>query len=270
MSVHVAAKIMQDVALLRHQPTEKRVRVLEGGTVVADTRGATLIWEPRRVVASYAVPESDIRVDIRETESAVAAENPVVLGDGPPVLDPSTGFGFHTSPGTAVQVGNGLGYRLDDADLAHLIVLDFDSFDWLEEEEPIFGHPRDPFSRIDLRQSARNLRIELEGRLLAETTRPLLLFESLIPARYYIPRDDVRVELTRSATDTVCAYKGHATHWHVSGLGNAGADIAWSYENPPPELTQVAGLVCFYQERVDMTVDGVLLQRPTTPWSPRD
>lgn len=273
MSIPRIVQVMRDLGEVRYHPVEKRVRVRSGETVIADTFTPFLIWEPRRIVPSYAIPAADIRSEIHPVaagDATEAQERPVQLGDGPPLLDPSTEFGFHTSEGTRVEIEGGAGYRLADPDLAHLVVLDFDAFDWFEEDEPIFGHPRDPFSRIDLRSSSRHVRIERDGVLLAESTRPLMLFETMIPARFYLPRADVAAELRESDTKTVCAYKGHATHWHVDALGPAGRDIAWSYETTPPELHQIARLVCFYQERVDVIVDGVQRERPRTPWSEGD
>lgn len=271
MAIDRTAGFFDHLDELRYQSTEKRVRVLVGGTTVADTRSALLIWEPRRVVASYAIPTVDISGEIVTIEATAAHERPVQLGAGPPMLDPSTPFAFHTAAGTPVEVvsgaARGVGYRLADPDLDGYVVLDFDAFDWLEEDEAIFGHPRDPFSRIDMRSSSRRISIELGGVVLAESSRPVLLFETMIPARYYLPADDVQVALTRSDTRTVCAYKGHATHWSVDVAGEDGTDIAWSYEKPPLELSQVSGLVCFYQERVDVTLDGFAQLRPVTPWS---
>jgi uncharacterized protein (DUF427 family) len=257
---------------LRYHPVQKRVRVLLGGDTVVDTVGAALVWEPRRVVPSYAVPIADVSGEIVEAASFLVEERPISLAEGgPPVLDPSTGFGFHTTPGAELMLRSGevsgAAFKPDDPALASMVILDFDAFEWIEEDEPIFGHPRDPFSRIDLRQSSRHIEIEVAGTVVADSNRPLALFEFVLPSRYYLPKADVLVPLEPSTTATVCAYKGRATHWSAPELGDAGRDIAWSYESPPPELVQITGLVCFYQERVDMIIDGVRLERPITPWS---
>ena len=257
---------------LRYQPVQKRVRALLGGDTVVDTVGAALVWEPRRVVPSYAVPIADVSGELVEAASFLADEHPVSLADGgPPALDPSTGFGFHTTAGSELMVRSGeftgAAFKPDDPQLGSMVILDFDAFEWLEEDEPIFGHPRDPFSRIDLRQSSRHIEVEVAGTVVADSHHPLLLFEFVLPVRYYLPKADVLVPLEPSPTSTVCAYKGHATHWSAVELGEAGRDIAWSYESPPPELVQITGLVCFYQERVDMVIDGARLERPITPWS---
>ena len=133
-------------------------------------------------------------------------------------------------------------------------MLDFAAFDtWLEEDEVIRGHPRDPYHRVDVRRSSRHVRIELDGRVLADTTRPTLVFETGLPTRYYLPREDVQVELKPSETTTICAYKGGASYWSVPG----GDDLVWGYEQPLPDAAGLAGLVAFYDEKVQVTVDGV-------------
>jgi uncharacterized protein (DUF427 family) len=267
MVLRMDAYLQTALTELRYQPSPKRVRVRLGGELVADTTRPVLIWEPRRVVPSYAIPVEDFTVAPTPADLEAAPARPVTLAaGGPPVLDPSTGFGHHTCPGVpgTVTIGPLWGATFRPKDLDDLVVLDFDDFEWFEEEEPIFGHPRDPFSHIDVRSSTREVRIEHEGSVIAESRRPLVLFETQLPVRYYLPREDVRIALLPSATATTCAYKGHATHW--SNPSN-GADLGWSYEQPPPELSRIAGLVAFYQEKLDFIVDGERLARPATPWS---
>jgi uncharacterized protein (DUF427 family) len=147
--------------------------------------------------------------------------------------------------------------------------LDFGAFDaWYEEDELNVAHPRDPFHRIDVLPSSRRVRVELDGQVLAESSRPTLLFETMLPARYYLPREDIRAELTPSATRTYCAYKGEASYWSAAAGGRAVPDIAWTYQQPRHDAAQVRGLIAFFNERLDITVDGKRLDRPRTPWSP--
>lgn len=193
-----------------------------------------------------------------------------------PVLDPSIPFAVHTAKGEVVdihlgpEVRAGAGLRLADPDLDGYVVLDFDAFDsWWEEDEPNVGHPRDPFHRIDVLPSSRRVRLELEGEVLTESDRPLLLFETMLPTRFYLRREDVRVELIPSATRTTCAYKGHASYLSPLVDGREVADLAWTYQQPLPEAAVVAGLVAFFDERVDLVLDGVRRERPVTPWSGR-
>ena len=252
------------------EPVAKRVRAMLDGAEVVDTRRSVLIWEPRRVVPAYAVPEEDIAGEV------VRDTRPAPTDDGIPALHPGIPFAVHTAPGEPVLVrapggaSAAEGFRLGDPDLAGLVVLDFDGFDaWMEEDEPIVSHPRDPFHRVDMIRSSRHVRVELGGEVLAETRRPVLLFETGLPMRSYIPRDDVDMEiLVPTGTRTRCAYKGEARYWSVEGAGEAGEDLAWSYEAPLREAAQVAGLVAFFDERTDVTVDGERMDRPNTPWSP--
>ena len=148
------------------------------------------------------------------------------------------------------------------------MILDFDAFDWMEEDEPIIGHARDPFHRIDVRRTGRQIRIEHNGVVLAESDGARALFEGTFPLiRYYLPAQDVRVELTPGTIHTTCAYKGHATHNSAVVGGTELKDIAWSYPEPLPDAAEVAGMVAFYQERLDVFIDGEKVERVRTPWS---
>jgi uncharacterized protein (DUF427 family) len=95
----------------------------------------------------------------------------------------------------------------------------------------------------------------------------LLLFETTLPVRYYLPPADIHQEMVPSQTRTVCPYKGVATWWSTRIGNQLVEDIAWSYPSPIPENPRIAGLICFRNERVDLTVDGEQLERPVTPWS---
>ena len=216
------------------EPVAKRVRALLDGATVVDSRRAVLVWEPRRIVPSYAVPEADILGEV------IRDPRPALPDDGFPTLHPGIPFAVHTAPGEPVLVrapggpDAAAGFRLADPELDGVVVLDFGGFDaWMEEDEPIVSHPRDPFHRVDTMRSSRHVRVELGGELLAETRRPVLLFETSLPMRSYIPREDVRMELlVPTGTRTRCAYKGEARYWSVEGAGAAGEDLAWSYEAP--------------------------------------
>jgi uncharacterized protein (DUF427 family) len=230
---------------LRHAPTERRVRADD----VVDTTRALLVWEPRRIVPSYAVPEDELRAEV--TPGGELAQ------DAGGVLHPGIPFAAHTAPGEPVLVGGRAGFRL--AELPGYVVLDFSAFDaWYEEDERIFGHPRDPFHRVDVRRSSRPLRIELDGVVLAETTRARMLFETSLPTRFYIPWEDIAVALRPSARRSYCPYKGQASYWS----SDAAEDIAWTYADPLPELTVIKGLVAFWDERVDAILDGESRCRP--------
>jgi uncharacterized protein (DUF427 family) len=276
MALQMSALLMQGMEQLRYEPTAKRIRASIDGETAVDSTRALLIWEPRRVVPSYAVPIDDVLAELVPADGAgEAMARPVLLGDGPPVLDPSSGFDVHTADGERLTLRAaagervGAGFRLADPELAGHVVLDFDAFDhWTEEDEPIIGHPHDPYSRIDVRRSARRVRVEVDGVVLADTNQALALFETQLPTRFYIPRSDVRVDLLPSPTTSVCAYKGQASYWSAEVGGSQVEDVAWSYEQPLDELSVVAGLVCFFNERTDSILDGQRMERPRTPWSP--
>ncbi len=196
-----------------------------------------------------------------------------MLGDRP-VLDPSIPFAVHTAEGQAVDLlagGRtlaGAGFRPADPDLAGYVILDFAAFEaWYEEDELNVAHPRDPFHRIDVLTSSRQVRLELNGQVLAESSRPMLLFETMLPTRYYLPREDIRAALVPSPTRTYCAYKGQASYWSAVLGGDQLTDIGWSYAEPLHDATRVRDLVAFFDERIDVTLDGTRLERPVTPWS---
>jgi hypothetical protein len=160
-----------------------------------DTTRAVLVWEPKRVTPQYAVPAADLQADLADAprDDDAREVRVVISAGGPPVVDPRSSFGFHTVDGQPLTVRTsrgdriGAGYRLTDPDLDGLVVLDFDAFDWLEEEEPLVAHPRDPFHRIDVRRSTRRVRVQLAGVVLAESERPSLLFETMLPERLLPP-----------------------------------------------------------------------------------
>jgi uncharacterized protein (DUF427 family) len=154
----------------------------------------------------------------------------------------------------------------DDAVRHHgeLVHVEFEALDeWFEEDEPQIGHPPDPHHRIDVRRTSRRIRITIGGRMVVDTTEARALFETGLPVRWYVPRSEVAVPLEPSDHRSVCAYKGHAAHFDVAGE----RAVAWTYEDPLHDGLPVKGLVAFYNERVDIEVDGEPQERPRTQWS---
>lgn len=263
---------------LRFEPVTKRVRATLGGETVVDSVRAVLVWEPRRVVPGYAVPEDDISAEIRPS-TAAAPQDDGEIGYALPnvtdllVLDPRVPFGVRSTAGTPVDITSSggqraEGFRPSDPALAGYVILAFGDFDeWFEEDEKVISHPHDPFSRIDVRATSRRLQVVHEGQVIADTTRARMLFETGLPARYYLPIDDVHVPLRQSATRTMCAYKGEATYYSLSTEAGEVDDAAWQYENPLVDATDVSGLVSFFDERFDVVIDGTPRERPKTPWS---
>ena len=169
---------------LLYEPFARRVRADD----VVDSTQAILVWEPRRAVPSYAVPEADIRADVTAA--------PIIDTEVEGVLHPGIPFAVHTAPGEPVTIGGrpGAGFRIAGA-LDGYVVLDFHSFDaWYEEDERVYAHPRDPFHRVDVRRTSRAVVIEVDGEVLASTTSARLLFETNIHTRFYIPKQDVHFE----------------------------------------------------------------------------
>jgi uncharacterized protein (DUF427 family) len=277
MSTRLRDLLMQELPTLRHEPIDKRIRATLGGATVVDTTRALLVWEPRRVVPTYAVPAEDVDADVAPApagessdEMGIGAMGMPYLGERP-VLDPSVPFTVRSTEGEPLVVrrdgSEAQAFRAADPDLAGYLILDFDGFDaWFEEDERNVGHPRDPFHRIDIVHSSRHVRIELGGELLAESREPYVLFEPPLPPRYYLPPEHVRTDLLApSDKRTFCAYKGHASY--LSHRDEP--DVAWLYLAPLREAAEVTDRIAFFDERVDMVVDGVRLERPVTPWSPR-
>jgi uncharacterized protein (DUF427 family) len=272
MSVRLREALMREFGDLRHEPSDKRIRGVLGEQTVIDSQRALLVWEPRRIVPTYAFPQDDINAEL----VAAATEPPDSVADEPRlagrrVLDPSVPFDVRDTEGERLLLRAGgreaAAFRPADADLAGYVIVDFDGFDaWFEEDERNVAHPRDPFHRIDIVHSRRHVRVEHDGVVLAESSEPYVLFEPPLPPRYYLPARDVRVdELTPSATRTFCAYKGEACYLALAD----GEDVAWTYPAPLREAAEVRDRVAFFNERVDIIVDGTLLERPETPWSRR-
>ena len=273
MSTRLRDVLMGELPALRHEPIDKRIRATLGGETVVDSTRALLVWEPRRVVPTYAVPEEDVRAEIApagEAAEAPAMEDVPQLA-GRRVLDPSVPFSVRSTEGEPLVVRAGgreaEAFRAADPDLEGYVIVDFDGFDeWFEEDERNLAHPRDPFHRIDIVHGSRHVVVELDGEVLAESSAPYLLFEPPIPVRYYLPREDVRLDLLQpSDKRTFCAYKGEASYL---SHGDA-ADLAWTYPAPLREAAEITGRIAFFNERADLVVDGQRLERPITPWSPR-
>jgi uncharacterized protein (DUF427 family) len=252
---------------LRHEPTPKRLRATLGGDTVVDSTRGLLVWEPRRISPAFAVPAVDVRAELVPARTEPG-------GEAPDLLHPGIPFEVHSCPGAELTLRAGgatrerAAFRPADPDLAAYVLLDFDAFDaWYEEDERIRAHPRDPFHRIDMRRSSRHVRIEIDGEPIAESTRPTLGFESRLPVRYYLPREDVLVELRPSEKRTVCPYKGEASYYSFEAGGHRRDDLAWSYEETLPDTPQLHGLVAFFDERVDVIVDGERRERAAGVYS---
>ncbi len=242
------------------EPTARWVRVKFGGEVIADSRRALLLRQyggPDRL-PTYYFPQDDVRME---------ALMPSAAGRGQGELAYWT-----VRVGDRVAENAAWTYMAPPPELAALqgyISFAWSAMDgWYEEEEEVFVHARDPHKRVDVLTSSRHVQVVIGGEIVAETRRPHLLFETALPTRYYIPREDVRMELLeRSGLTTRCPYKGLANYWSWT-LGDATErNVVWSYAEPIAECPKIKGLLCFFNERVDLYVDGVLQPRPISPWS---
>lgn len=221
-------------------------------------------WGPlgadRRGRLSFEAPERATYVEDYPRRVRGSRRGETVIDSGRAKLLWETG----AQPQYCFPDGDAAGLGTPAPGLAGWSLVPFDALDaWHEEDVQVFGHVRDPYHRIDVYPTSRLVRVSLSGELLAESRRAQALFEAALPTRWYVPRADVRVELARSEKVTVCAYKGFATHWSVP----AAADVAWSYENPLRDAELVRDLVSFYNERVDVVLDGEPQERPVTSFS---
>jgi uncharacterized protein (DUF427 family) len=235
----------------------KRVRAYLAGHLVADTRHPVLVWEIPYYPAYY-IPAADVVADLVPTGKT---EHSPSRGDAE-ILDV-------TVDGTTAESAAKRYPHSPLESLRDLVRFDWKAMDeWLEEDEPVYVHPRDPYKRVDILASSRHVRVEVDGVTIAESDRPHILFETGLPPRYYLPLSDVRTELLRpSDTKTQCPYKGTASYWSVQTEQALRADLVWTYRMPLPESQKIAGLACFYDEKVDVYLDGELQGRPRTHFS---
>jgi uncharacterized protein (DUF427 family) len=142
---------------------------------------------------------------------------------------------------------------------------------WLEEDEETIGHVRDPYHRVDILGSSRHVKVSLDGVVLAETKRPKALYETSLPVRWYIPPEDVRLDLLQRSDkpQSICAYKGYADYLSVQVNGEVKKDLVWTYAEPRRDAERIRGHLCFYNEFVDIEVDGEPQGRPESPFSKR-
>jgi uncharacterized protein (DUF427 family) len=254
----IGAEASKSRGRVRIEPGAKRVRAYLGGEPVADTTRPALVWEVP-YYPTYYFPLADVETGLLEPDGDVAHS-------------PSRGDGRMFTVRAGGKEAPRAALRYDDspiAELRDLIRLDWHSMDaWFEEDEQVFTHARDPYTRIDILPSSRHVRVEVDGVTIAESTSPRLLFETGLPVRYYLPKTHVRMNLlTPTASETHCPYKGQAEWWSVQAGDRLHDDLAWSYRTPLPESHGIAGLIAFYNEKADIDVDGVRQERPSTKFS---
>jgi uncharacterized protein (DUF427 family) len=244
---------------LRIEEGPKRIRTYLGGELIADTTRVKLVWEVP-YYPTYYFPTADVRMELVETNGETKrspSRGDAVLYDVKGGRGRAAASGAYGYPDSPIE------------ELRGLVAFRWDTMDhWFEEDEEVHFHARDPYTRIDILPSSRHVRIEVDGVTVADTTGARFLFETGLPTRYYIPKTDVRMDLlTPTDTTTHCPYKGTARYWSVTVGDTTHDDLVWSYPTPLPESTRIAGLVCFYDEKVDVYLDGELRERPTTKFA---
>lgn len=250
---------------MRTERSERWVRGFVGDTAVVDSRDPLLFWEPVFPVPAYAFPRADVRIDLLRPSERERPERSFFGPKGPvsALYDVVVGD----------RVLEGAAWVRDDPAISDRIVLSWAPgvLDrWLEEDEEVFAHPRDPYKRVDAMPSSRHVQVAIGGTVVAESHSPVLLFETHLPTRYYFAPDDVRLDLlVRTRNVSACPYKGIARkYWSMPGVPD-GDNVAWSYGTPMPAVRAIKGRIAFYNELVDVTVDGVLQPRPESVFSKR-
>ncbi len=237
------------------EPAPRRVRGVLAGRTVFDTVGALYVFE-QPFYPQYYVPAGDVDREVLIDEG------------GSHQLKRGRAQRYGLRVGDVERKGAAHLYTESHvAGLTGTVRFDWDALDhWYEEDEEIFVHPRNPYVRVDALRSTRHVRIELDGAVLAESSSPVLVFETGLPTRYYVNRTEIdEALLVPSSTVTRCPYKGTTSAYFTARVGGQEhPDIAWSYGYPTRELQPIAGLVAFYNERVDLVVDGRRLVRPTS------
>jgi uncharacterized protein (DUF427 family) len=247
---------------LTFEPTDRWVRAKIGDGFVVDSKRALLLWESGTPVSTYVFPADDVRTDLLRT--------------APP---PTERGRLLASEWWDLELGNRryerLAWGYDDGPLAGYVGLDWFGRKepgvehWYEEEEEVWVHPRDPHKRVDAIPSSRHVEVLIGGRMLADTRSPVILYETWLPDRYYIPAHDVDLnQLEETDLRTRCPYKGIADYRSVKDAPE-GKNIVWSYRDPIPAAHQIKDHIAFYNEVVDISVDGVEQAQPVTHFKAR-
>jgi uncharacterized protein (DUF427 family) len=248
--------------LIWFEDSPRRIRAVFGGETVVDSVHAKLLHEQAHLPVYY-FPQDEVRMDLLQptdhrTKCPWKGEaSHFTLEAGGKVSENAAWTYPQPIEGAPPLTGYIAFYwaRMDE---------------WFEEDEPAVQHARDPYHRIDVFESSRRIRVLLDGEVLAESDSPLALFETGLPTRWYVTAEEVRMDLLEpSDTSTGCAYKGYAGYWSLKGRGEEGSDIAWFYAEPHRDVDRIKGRIAFFNERIDLEVDGELQEQPVTQWSRR-
>jgi len=232
------------------EPSPRRIRVFFNGATIADSRAMRLLHETRHAPVYY-FPFAD--VDMRYLKRTAHSTH-----------CPHKGDASYWTITVGDKVSENAVWAYEDPIAAQPALKGLCAFywnrvdRWMEEDEDILFHPKNPYCRVDVVKSSRHVRITVDGAVIAESIRPMVLFETGLPPRYYLPREDVRMDrLVRTDLRTGCPYKGHASYWSIKAGGQMLDNVVWSYEDPLPESERLRGLLAFWSEKIDaVEVDG--------------
>jgi uncharacterized protein (DUF427 family) len=248
--------------LILFEDSPRRIRGMFAGETVVDSRRVKLLHEYAHLPLYY-FPREDVRFDLLE---------PTDHHTHCPYKGDASYWSIRAGDQVAENAVWGYPEPLDDAPpLSDYVAFYWGKLDaWYEEDEEAIVHARDPYHRVDALPTSRHVVVRVDGEVVAESTRPTVIYETGLPPRWYLPAEDVRTELLEpSEKRTGCAYKGFASYWSLR-VGDAfEEDVVWTYREPRRGMEPITDLLAFFNERVDLEVDGVLLSRPETQWSPR-
>jgi uncharacterized protein (DUF427 family) len=235
--------------LLYAEPLRRRVRVRFGGAWIADSEDVMLLHEPGRYPVAY-FPLCDITEGV--LQPARYTSQHANLG---PTSWYTARVGEHSKPRAAWQHTELPGYA---SELKARVAFAWRAMDaFYEEDERIVGHAADSYHRIDIRQTSRHLLVRQQDRFIADTTRPLALYETGFAPRWYVPRVDVdETTLTAVEGQTFCPYKGLASYYDIGDVHRT----AWSYEDAWPEVRRISGLISFEPDKIEVYLDGTRLR----------
>lgn len=251
-------------SVLYFERSPRWVRARFAGQTIADSRRAMLLHDPASL-PTYYIPADDVRVELLTPsgrEEMTETKGPQVFhtlsAGGRTAADAA--WSFPSPPPDAVALAGHFAFSWRALDA------------WLEEDEEVYVHARDPYHRVDALRSSRHVTVSLDGTVLADSAAPVAVFETAQPTRWYLPAGDVRTELLRPEAERTsrCPYKGTASYWSAEVEDRREPMLAWSYPEPRPGVAAIAGRICFFNERVDTEVDGEREARPLTAWASAD
>ncbi len=243
-----------DLPTVNHvEAVPRRIRAYLGNELIVDTTRAHYVWEWEKY-PQYYIPAEDVR-----QQFVTGSE-----GDEQTSRGPATRHGLKAGDQERAGALHWLHESPIDG-ISETIRFEWPALDsWFEENEQVFVHPRDPYTRVDALRGSQKVRVEFKGQVLAESTSPVLVFETGLPTRYYFDRTDVDfTHLVASDTETECPYKGTTSgYWSVEAAGRVHPDLAWVYDFPTRALAPIAGLIAFYNEKTYLFIADQPIPRP--------